>query len=91
MLMSRLWGGREEPEKNPFFKKKEKKKRENWRILQLNIKTNYLSSPTLSFSRLSSSPAFSMSVHMCGWERSAQELKMSELTKPYLKIASFCK
>lgn len=55
-----------------------------------HIKTNYLNSPTLSLS-LSSLQFFSASVHMCGRERSAQELKMSELAKPYLKIASFCK
>lgn len=55
-----------------------------------HIKTNYLNSPTLSLS-LSSLQFFSASVHMCGRERSAQELKMSELAKPYLKIARFCK
>lgn len=48
---------------------------------------NWLKSPTLSVSRRSSF----LCVHMCGWERSVQELKMSELTKPYLKIAGFCK
>lgn len=76
-------------------KKKEKKKtgkKRKWTRSAADIKTNYLNSPTHSLSL--SSPALRLSLRVCtcvGGGRSAQELKMSELTKPYLKIARFCK
>lgn len=55
------------------------------------VKTNHLTSPTHSFSISPRLAASSASVHPRGRRRSAQELRMSELAEPYLKIARFCK
>lgn len=71
-------------------RKERKGKKKKW-MHDAAMKTNYLNSPTHSFSISLCLTAFSASVHTRGRQRSAQELKMSELTKPYLKIARFCK
>lgn len=70
-------------------KKREEKERDALRSLRENQLPKLTHTLFLNLSL--SLTAFSASVHMCGWQRRAQELKMSELTKPYLKIARFCK
>lgn len=71
--------------------RRERKGKKKERTHHAAMKTNDLNSPTHSFSISLCLTASSASVHTRGWQRSAQELEMSELTQPYLKIARFCK